>query len=113
MFFPFVMRVIRVLFVMRVIRVLFVAVIFVVFISGEIFKSCFFGKLHRVDRVSVGNVGLMGHGYCVVFFICLSCQQVVLCSEFEVMSCFTMGVEGLLVEFVIVFGSFVMFGHGV
>lgn len=97
--------------VVRVICVFVGAVIFVVFVCCEVFQSRFLCKFHGMDGVSVGDVGVVSNGGGIVFFISLSSEQVVLCGEFEVVSGFAMCVKGLFVEFVIVFGGFVMFGH--
>ena len=78
--------------VVGVVRVFFVTVIFVVFIGGDLFTSGFFGKKLAVKSVSVSDVGLMCSCFYVVFFVCVSCEQVMLRCEFKVMRCFAMRV---------------------
>jgi len=90
---------------MGVIRVLLMAVIFVDFISGEFFHGCFFGELRAVERVSVGDVSLMGSCHRVIFLISFSGKLMMFGRQLKVVSGFQMSVVGFVVEFVVVFGS--------
>ena len=94
------------------IGVLVVAMIFVVEVGGEFFTGGFFSEQFAMEGVSVGDVGVMSSGDCVIFFVSFSGEQMMLGSEFEMMSGFTMSMGGFFVEFVVVFGFFVVVvGH--
>jgi hypothetical protein len=98
--------------VVGVIRMFFVAVIFVVFIGGDLFTSGFFGEKLAMKSVSIGDISLVCSCFQVVFFVGVSRQQVVLCSEFEVMRGFAVCVGCGDQKFVVVFGVIVVFvGH--
>ena len=85
-----------------VIRVLFVAVIFVFVVSGELFLRGFFRELHTVEGVPVGDVSVVRGGYQIVLFVRVGSGEVMLGSEFEMMSGFTMCVKCFFKEFVVV-----------
>jgi hypothetical protein len=94
------------------IRVFFVAVIFVFVVGGELFLSGFFGELHAMESVAVGDVRVMRSSHYIVLVVRISGEEVVLRCQFKVMGSFTMSVERFFEKFVIVCGYFVVvFGH--
>jgi hypothetical protein len=95
-----------------VIRVLFVAVIFVCVVGGELFLSGFFGELHAMESVAVGDVRVMRSSHHIILMIRISGEVVMLGGQFKVMGSFTMSVERFFEKFVVVCSYFVVvFGH--
>jgi len=98
--------------VVGVIRVLFVAVIFVFVVGGELLLGGFFGELHAMESVAVGDVRVMRSSHHIVLVVRISGEEVVLGCQFKVMGSFTMSVERFFEKFVVVSSYFVLvFGH--